>query len=34
MNDNKITIQPEDNNQIFVSRYKLYLPTEEDLRKN
>ncbi|MCK4999449.1 MAG: DUF1016 family protein, partial [Anaerohalosphaera sp.] len=22
---------PEDNNQIFASRYKLYLPTEEEL---
>ena len=23
---------PEDNNQIFASKYKLYLPTEEELR--
>jgi len=24
---------PEDNNQIFASKYKLYLPTEEELKK-
>lgn len=24
---------PEDNNQIFTSKYKLYLPTEEELRR-
>ena len=24
---------PEDNNQIFISEYKLYLPTEEELRR-
>jgi len=24
---------PEDNTQIFASKYKLYLPTEEELRK-
>ena len=23
---------PEDNNQIFASKYKLYLPTEDELR--
>ena len=24
---------PEDNNQIFASKYKLYLPTEEEFKK-
>ncbi len=24
---------PEDNDQIFVSKYKLYLPTEEELQR-
>ncbi|MBQ9334976.1 MAG: DUF1016 family protein, partial [Alphaproteobacteria bacterium] len=24
---------PEDNNQIFAAKYKLYLPTEEELQK-
>jgi hypothetical protein len=24
---------PEDNTQIFASKYKLYLPTEEELRR-
>jgi hypothetical protein len=24
---------PEDNNQIFASKYMLYLPTEEELKK-
>lgn len=23
---------PEDNNQIFASKYKLYMPTEEELK--
>lgn len=26
-------ILPEDNNQIFASKYKLYLPTEEEFKK-
>ena len=24
---------PEDNNQIFASKYKLYMPTEEEFKK-
>ncbi|MDT8719195.1 DUF1016 family protein [Clostridium sp. 19966] len=24
---------PEDNNQIFASKYKLYMPTEEELKR-
>ena len=24
---------PEDNNQIFASKYKLYMPTEEELER-
>jgi len=24
---------PEDNNQIFASKYKLYIPTEEELKR-
>lgn len=30
--DSKYTL-PEDNNQIFASKYKLYMPTEEELKQ-